>query len=64
MGNNAVTAIGIASVIHQMATQAVEANIDLASGERPWGLKNTKINIKAKGPKKKPRRLMLLITHD
>lgn len=61
IGNKAVTAIGIASVIHQMATQAVEANMALASGDNPSGLKNNKIRINDKGPKMKPMRLMLLI---
>lgn len=58
MGNKDVTAIGIASVIHQMATHAVDASMALPSSERPSGLKNDKIRIKANGPKRKPMRLV------
>ena len=39
IGSNAVTAIGIASVIHQIAIHIVEAKIALAWGFKPSGLK-------------------------
>ena len=39
IGSKAVTGIAIASVIHQTATQAVEAKIALASSESPSGWK-------------------------
>ena len=37
IGNNAVTLIGIASVIHQVAIHKVEAIIALASTDNPSG---------------------------
>ena len=37
IGNNAVTAIGIASVIHQIAIQIVDARIAFAAGFNPSG---------------------------
>jgi len=54
MGNKAVTAIGIASVIHQIAIQIVDARTALACGLRPSGWKKSKINTNDKGPEIKP----------
>lgn len=39
IGNNAVAAIGMASVIHQMAIQTVDAKTPLAWSVKPSGLK-------------------------
>ena len=54
IGNNAVTAIGIASVIHQIAIQIVEASIAFALGFKLSGLKKNRTAKKAKGPDIKP----------
>jgi hypothetical protein len=54
IGNKAVTAIGIASVIHHIAIQAVDARIALALGFSPSGLKKNKIKMNANGPEIKP----------
>tara|TARA_R110001592_G_scaffold230062_10_gene486812 strand:+ start:299 stop:808 length:510 start_codon:yes stop_codon:yes gene_type:complete len=60
-GSKAVTAIGIASVIHQIAIHNVDASIALASLESPSGWKNNRIKIKETGPKTSPNNLVLLI---
>ena len=46
--------MGIASVIHQIAIQIVDANTALASMVKPSGWKNNKTKINAKGPRIKP----------
>lgn len=57
IGSREVTAMGIASVIHQMDIQAVEARIDNAWGLSPAGLKNNNRLKKLKGPATKPKDL-------
>ena len=54
MGNNAVTAIGKASVIHHIAIHTAEAKTALAVSLNPSGLKNLTIIIKSTGPRMRP----------
>ena len=54
IGNKEVTAIGIASVIHQTAIHNVDAKTALASSDNPSEFKKSLIRINNKGPKKRP----------
>ena len=54
IGSKAVANNGIASVIHQIAIQIVEASIAFALGFSPSGLKKNNTAKKAKGPDIKP----------
>ena len=54
IGSKEVTAIGIASVIHQKAIHNVDAKTALASFDNPSGFKKSLIRINNKGPKKRP----------
>ena len=54
IGIRAVTAIGIASVIHQIPIHTVDARIPCASIDKPSGLKNIRIATKANGPVIRP----------
>ena len=51
IGNNAVTAIGKASVIHQIAIQTADAKTAFTGLLSPTGWKNDSIRIIIKGPK-------------
>ena len=61
IGKSAVTAMGIASVIHQTAIHDVEASTALASVDKPSGLKYNRIIKNKMGPSNKPMRLVLFI---
>ncbi len=54
MGSNAVTDIGSASVIHQMAIQSEEAKTALEASFKSAGLKNKRVKKNIVGPKKSP----------
>lgn len=54
IGKRAVTAIGRASVIHQVAIQILDANIALPSKLSVCGLIKKKNSINKTGPKSKP----------
>ena len=61
MGNNAVAAMGMASVIHQTAIQVVDARMPLASSDKPFEEKNNLIRINNKGPRIIPMRFVIVI---
>jgi len=61
MGSKAVTAIGMASVIHQMAIHKVAANIATPSGDKSSGLKKVSTKKNNSGPKKRPKNLVIFM---
>lgn len=61
IGSKAVTAIGIASVIHQIAIQTVDASTATPSGDNPSGFTNRLIMTKSSGPKTSPMRFVRFI---
>ncbi|GAB2634759.1 hypothetical protein GCM10026987_36240 [Belliella aquatica] len=61
-GNKEVAAIGIASVTHQVATQAVTANIANASEFISFGSKNKMMTANKIGPKILPTNGALILS--
>ena len=61
MGSRAVTSIGIASVIHQIAIHAVAANTPFPVGVKPSGSKKKRISKKDSGPSKRPILFLFII---
>ncbi len=53
-GSRDVTGMGIASVIHQVATQRVVARTASPAGESPSGSKNRSVTTNSSGPSTSP----------
>ena len=54
IGSSDVAGIGMASVIHHVATQSVVASTARASTLRPSGAKNSRVSVNRVGPRYRP----------
>ena len=61
IGNNAVTAIGIASVIHHTEIHKTQANIAFAPSDNPSGWKKESVMANNRGPKIRPISFVLFM---